>query len=240
MPYKKHLHRCHRQLWSPSNTFSVDLVLKNYWADRAWPQIWGLLTDYAKLHFSQRNQQRFQAKWLEVENMESKELLYQAKAGGPGENGACFPPFNADFLTTSFHLEMITEASKIQMRNRLVKESHLFLWHILLAWRQNLLLHLDSWENGLHLLLQDLKMCPSEAKKETFSFLQWKIRHHRLTVSMTATRKRDHASNQDTKSATKQWLKNQGIMLKTITHKTNLWPFPAEHKELFHIPIILT
>lgn len=76
--------------------------------------------------------------------MESKELLYQAKAGGPGESGACFPPSNADSLTTSFHLEMTTEASKIQMRNGLVKESLLFLWHILLAWRQNLLLHLDS------------------------------------------------------------------------------------------------
>lgn len=65
--------------------------------------------------------------------MGSKDLLHQAKAGGPGKkNGACFPSPLYD-CTTSCLVKMTTEALKLQMRHGLVKESCLFLWHVLLA-----------------------------------------------------------------------------------------------------------
>lgn len=99
-----------------------------------------------------------------------KNYFIKQKQQALGETGHAFLFQCRDCLTASSVLKMTTQASTIQMRAGVVKESCLFIWQILLAWRQNLLLHLDSWENELHLLLQDLKMWPSEAKKHSTSF----------------------------------------------------------------------
>lgn len=76
------------------------------------------------------------------------------------------------------------------------------------------------------------------SKERNVRFPSVKIRHHWSTGSKNSHQ--DHTSNQGTKSTTKQWLKNHG-MLKTITHKTNLCPFPEVLKELlnFHDIILL-